>query len=241
MIEFFKRYKVLSLIALVVVVGGIWLATKDGGTDGSKTSSSINKDVQSKCMNDVNDELFCKFAGSFANVGDYKITANISSQSGSSVLEVANDAKGNSSMVVKQNGQEQGNIIAYNGVTYSKDYSDGQWFKYSASDATKPESVDLKKELVKGDFKADNGQKIDYKNLGTEKCGSLNCYKYQVNDPTKLDTEGFIWFDTKDYLLRRITAKDASTNTDMTLSYSAVNISAPSPTKDVPSASSSDQ
>src|SRR3989344_5957018 len=100
MIEFFKRYKVLSLIALVVVVGGIWLATKDGGTDGSKTSSSINKDVQSKCMSDANDELFRKFAGSFANVGDYKITANISSESGSSVLKVANDAKGNSAIVV---------------------------------------------------------------------------------------------------------------------------------------------
>jgi len=218
--EFIKRYKVLLLVVLVVAVGGIWLATKDGGTDGSKTSSSFNKEVQAKCMADVNEELFCKFA---------------------SVLELATDSKGNSSMVVKQNGQEQGNLISYNGVTYSKDYTDGQWFKYAAGDTTKPETVDLKKEFVKGDFKADNGEKIGYNKVGTEKCGNLNCYKYQIKDPTKPTEEGFLWFDTKDYLMRRVTIKDGSTNTDMSLSYGAVNISAPSPTKDVPSASSSDQ
>ena len=239
--EFIKRYKVLLLVVLVVAVGGIWLATKDGGTDGSKTSSSFNKEVQAKCMADVNDELFCKFAGSFAGVGEYKVTANTTAQGESSVLELATDSKGNSSMVVKQNGQEQGNLISYNGVTYSKDYTDGQWFKYAAGDTTKPETVDLKKEFVKGDFKADNGEKIGYNKVGTEKCGNLNCYKYQIKDPTKPTEEGFLWFDTKDYLMRRVTIKDGSTNTDMSLSYGAVNISAPSPTKDVPSASSSDQ
>lgn len=233
--KFIKKYKVwLAIVLVIVVAGGIWLATKDNS--GSKTSITTNKEVQSKCMADVNDELFCKFAGNFANVGDYKVTANSATESGTSVLEIASDSKGNSSMIVKQNGQEQGNLIVFSGVTYSKDYTDGQWFKYAASDTAKPETVDLKKEFVKGDFKADNGQKIGYKKIGTEKCSNLNCYKYQVNDPTKPSEEGFIWFDTKDYLLRRVTIKDGTNSTDMSLSYAAVNIAAPSPTKDVPSA-----
>ncbi|MDO8591939.1 MAG: hypothetical protein Q7R60_03405 [bacterium] len=240
--EFIKKYKLwLTVVLAVVLVGGIWMATKDNGSGGSKTSSTFNKEVQTKCMADVNEELFCKFAGSFAGVGDYKVTVNSTAEGSASVLELASDSKGNSSMVVKVNGQEQGNVVVFSGVTYSKDYTDGQWFKYAASDTSKPEALDLKKEFVKGDFKADNGQKIDYVKAGTEKCGSLNCYKYQIKDPTKPTEEGFLWFDTKDYLMRRVTIKDSNNNADMTLSYSAVSISAPSPTKDVPSDSSLDQ
>lgn len=244
--NFFKKYKILLVVVLVVVAGGVWLATKSDGGSGSsgstaKSSSSVNKEVQDKCKADVNDELFCKFAGHFASVGDYKVTVNTTDQSGASVLELASDSKGNSTMLVKQNGQEQGSVIVFSGTTYSKDYTDGTWFKFSSSDTTKPAALDLKKEFVKGDFKAEDGQKIDYKNVGTEKCGNLNCHKYQVVDPTKQGEEGFIWFDTKDYLLRRVTIKNSDTNTDMSLSYSAVNISAPSPTKDAPSAGSSGQ
>lgn len=191
-------------------------------------------------MVDVNDELFCKFAGAFAAASAYKVSANITGSEGTSTVELASDAKDNSQMVVKQNGQEQANIVFYNGVTYSKDYTDGQWFKYDSSDSNKPEVTDLKKEFAKGDFKTDDGRKISYVKSGTEKCDSLSCYKYQVKDPSKPNEEGFIWFDTKDYLLRRISIKDEGTNTDMTVIYSSVNISQPSPTKDVPSASSSD-
>ena len=231
-----SKSKLALLVAAVIIVGGgAYLITKDEGT------VSVNKELQSKCTTQVNDETFCKFAGAFGNAGDFKVNVSSNDQSGASTIELASDSKGNSSMVVKQNGQEQGNLISYNGVTYSKDYTDGQWFKYAAGDTTKPETVDLKKEFVKGDFKADNGEKIGYNKVGTEKCGNLNCYKYQIKDPTKPTEEGFLWFDTKDYLMRRVTIKDGSTNTDMSLSYGAVNISAPSPTKDVPSASSSDQ
>lgn len=98
--------------------------------------------------------------------------------------------------------------------------------------------MDLKKEFLKGDFKGDNGQKLEYKKIGTEKCDKLSCYKYQIVDSQKSTETDFIWFDTKDFLLRRATVNDskAGTNVEMTVTYASVVISAPSPTKDVPTA-----
>ncbi|MBI2589126.1 hypothetical protein HYW35_02905 [Candidatus Saccharibacteria bacterium] len=237
--KFINKYKPWLLVALVIVVaGGVWLATK---SDNTTTKTSVNKELQDKCKTEVNDDTFCKFVGSFGNAGDYKVSVNSTAPEGTSVLELANDSQGNSSMVAKQNGQEQANIIVFSSTTYSKDYSDGKWFKYSSSDSSKPTTLDLKKEFAKGDFKGDNGQKLEYKKITTEKCGKLSCYKYQIVDPQKTSQEGFIWFDTKDYLLRRVTVKEGTTNADMSLSYSSVSISAPSPTKDDPSADSLSQ
>ncbi|MDO8591924.1 MAG: hypothetical protein Q7R60_03330 [bacterium] len=225
----------LIVVVVIAVIGGVaWKVSKNSSTP----STGINKVVQDKCMAEVNDSVFCKFAGAFGNVGDYKVIVNSTAEGSASVLELANDSKGNSSMVVKVNGQEQGNIISYSGVTYSKDYTDGQWFKYAASDTTKPSTVDLKKEFLKSDFKGDDGQKLEYKKIGTEKCDNLSCYKYQTVDSQKPTETDYIWFDTKDYLLRRATVNDSKTNSnaEMTISYASVVISAPSPTKDAPTA-----
>ena len=228
-----SKAKLVLLAAVVVVGGGIYIATKDKG------AVSVNKELQSKCSTQVNDETFCKFAGAFGNAGDFKVSVNSNDQSGASVIELASDSKGNSSMVVKQDGQEQGSVVVFNGVTYLKDSTDGQWFKFSSTDANKPEVLDLKKEFAKGDFKGDAGQTLQYKNVGTEACGNLTCFKYQVIDPNKPNEEGFLWFDNKDYLLRRVTAKNDGSTTDMNLTYTKVSISEPSPTKDLPSASPS--
>lgn len=227
---------VLLGIIVVVVVAAIGAVAWKVNNNRSKPSTAINKVVQDKCMTEVKDSVFCKFAGAFGNVGDYKVSVNTTAEGSTSVLELANDSKGNSSMVVKVNGQEQGNIVSYSGVTYSKDYTDGQWFKYAASDTTKPSTVDLKKEFLKSDFKNDSGQSFTYKNLGTEQCGTLKCYKYQETDPAKPTEITYLWFDTKDSLLRRVTANDskANSNADMTITYGTVVISLPSPTKDFP-------
>lgn len=225
-------------LLIAVVIAAVGLVGWKVNDNRSTSSTSINKEVQDKCTAAVNDALFCKFAGAFGNVGDYRVTVNSTDKTGTSVLELANDSKGNSSMLVKVNGQEQGNIVVYSGVTYSKDYTDGQWFKFAASDTAKPETVDLKKEFLKSDFKGDKGQKLEYKKIGTEKCDKLTCYKYQSVDPEKTTETDFLWFDTKDYLLRRVTVNDskAGTNVEMTVTYASVVISAPSPTKDVPAA-----
>ena len=229
---------VLLALLVVIVLAAIGAVAWKVNDNRSTTTTSINKEVQDKCTTAVNDEQFCKCAGAFGNVGDYKVTVNSTDQTSTSVLELANDSKGNSSMLVKVNGQEQGNVVVYSGVTYSKDYTDGQWFKFAASDTAKPETVDLKKEFLKSDFKGDNGQKLEYKKIGTEKCDALTCYKYQVVDPEKTTETDFLWFDTKDYLLRRATVNDsnAGTNVEMTITYGSVVISLPSPTKDVPAA-----
>lgn len=223
------KNKVAWLIAAVVVIGGgILIAVSAGG--GEKLS--LNKEIQTKCMTEVNDELFCKFAGAFGNVNTFKVTATSKSEQGTSSFEISTDAKDNNQMIVKQNGQEQANVVVYNGTTYLKDYSDGKWFKYASNDPNKPQVTDLKKEFAKGDFKSDSGKKITYTKIGTESCDKLKCYKYQVKDP---DTPGdnFLWFDTKNYLLRRITLKDGNSSTEMTVNYEAVNITEPSPTKEV--------
>lgn len=229
---------VLLALLVVIVLAAIGAVAWKVNDNRSTSSISINKEVQNKCTAVVNDELFCKLAGAFGNVGDYKVTVNSTEEKGTSVVELANDSKGNSSMVVKVNGQEQGNVVVYSGVTYVKDYSDGQWFKYGTNDANKPQTVDLKKEFLKGDFKGDNGQKLEYKKIGTEKCDALTCYKYQVVDPEKTTETDFLWFDTKEYLLRRATVSDSKTgtNVEMTVTYGSVVISLPSPTKDVPAA-----
>jgi|SRR3989344_697602 len=229
-----SKSKLALLVAAVIIVGGgAYLITKDEGT------VSVNKELQSKCTTQVNDETFCKFAGAFGNAGDFKVNVSSNDQSGASTIELASDSKGNSSMVIKKDGQEQGNVIVFNGVTYLKDYTDGQWFKFSSTDTNKPEVLDLKKEFAKGDFKGDAGQTLQYKQIGTEACGNLTCFKYQVIDPNKPNEEGFVWFDTKDYLLRRVSGKSDGDTTDMNLTYTKVSISEPSPTKDFPSVSPS--
>lgn len=225
------KNKVAWLVAAVVVVGGgILLATS-----GGEKKLTINKDLQQKCMTDVNDETFCKFAGAFGATQYYKVSATTTGPEGTASVELSGDSRDNSQMVVKQNGQEQANLVVYSGVTYSKDYSDNQWFKFASDDANKPEVTDLKKEFAKGDFKNEQGQKIDYVKTGTEKCGNLTCFKYQVKDPAKPAEESFLWFDNSDYLLRRITVKDGQISTDMSVTYQSVSITEPSPTKEAPS------
>lgn len=228
--DFFKNRVVwLVIVILIVIGGGIWLANKD-----SSPNVSMNKELYDKCMADVNDKTFCTFAGAFGNVSAYKVEATSTSDSGTSTIEMSSDSKNNSQMVIKQNGQEQANVVSYNGSTYSKDYTDGKWFKYPAGDANAPQTTDLKKEFAKGDFKNDKGQKIDYVNSGTEACGDLTCYKYQVKDPALPEQQGYVWFDNKDYLMRKLTIKDSKSDTVMLVSYPTVTIAEPSPTKEVP-------
>ncbi|MBI4034544.1 hypothetical protein HY380_01445 [Candidatus Saccharibacteria bacterium] len=233
MVKLSNRVKLGGLIIVAAIGVGIWQLTK--GDSQSSISSGINTAVQDKCQDQIGDATFCKFAGYFSNAGSYKVSATTTSDSGTSTIDLASDTSGNSEMVIKQNNQEQASIVYYNGISYQKDYTDGKWFKFESGATNAPTVTDLKSEFVKGDFdKNEQGKKITYKSAGTEACGNLTCYKYFVSEASSPPSSGHLWFDNRDYLLRKVTVNSGGSSTEMNLTYEGVSISEPSPTKPVP-------
>jgi hypothetical protein len=134
-------------------------------------------------------------------------------------------------MVMSEGGKEGYNVITIGDITYTKDYADNKWWKQ------KQVKEDIKKEF---DFKFDDKDereevedKTTYKKLDKESCGDRQCFKYEVINPDFADTKEFIFFDDREYLVRkmRTEGKDGEV-TESEFTYSGVSVSEPSPTKE---------
>src|SRR5690606_22982830 len=98
-----------------------------------------------------------------------------------------------------------------NGASYVK--TGDVWIKYADSDSN-DENLPVDVDTYTSQFEADentpeNSLKDTYKNLGKEACGDLECFKYQILDSAQSEAQTFIWFDTKEYKLRKIESTDA--------------------------------
>ena len=116
-------------------------------------------------------------------------------------------------------------------TVYTKDYTDNKWWKQTikpeelTQEEKDQEPIDFKEEFSQPDLK--------FKALGKEACGNLTCFKYEQTSPSIPGTRTF-WFDDQKYLLRKEEASYGEFTTRTEYSYDNVNITAPSPTKDVP-------
>jgi outer membrane lipoprotein-sorting protein len=233
----------LMLILVVVVllgVGGagyyVWNKNKDekSGSNPSQTASS--KVVEDECKKAIDDKDFCKFASSVNFNQDYKTVITSTSAEGNSVMTLQSDSDGNTSANTTVNGEEVAAYVMLDDTSYTKDLTDGSWFKFTnetSEDINVSDDLDL-------DFEEDTStpevDKTEYKKIGKEACGNDTCFKYQIIDPEAPTDEQFVWFDDKDYQLRRFSFKNSEGTSDMTYSYENVTITAPSPTKEMPSA-----
>lgn len=138
------------------------------------------------------------------------------------------------------NGKDTQDMIFIGNTTYIKDFSDGKWWKQvskpsDVSEKTEfeiPEADDLKEEFTKKQTAS------EFKQLGTEACGSLTCYKYQEIQSDDKEATRTFWFDNKDFLLRKEENKFGEFTSINEYSYDNISVSAPSPTKDVPAGKS---
>jgi outer membrane lipoprotein-sorting protein len=205
---------------------------KSGSTTSSSSSSSLNlnKEVQAKCLTEVKDDIFCKFAGAFANISDYSLVMTSISEGKTTSAKIDLAANGDSSMLVKVDGESSAAIVSYGGNTYVQDSSDQQWIKQAGTNSSLS-IPNIKKEFIDSGFKNDNGKTDQYFNKGTETVDGVDCYKYQVVDSDKPTEQGFMWFSKDTFLLHKISSKTADTDLTMTFSYSKVNIAQPSPVK----------
>jgi Tfp pilus assembly protein PilX len=242
----------LMLIVMVVVVVGIiglvgWrVMSKNSdsstGSKGNVVSNAIaSKEASAACLKEVNDKDLCKFATNYKLDGvSYHAKFTSTGSDGNSTSEMDVDGKNNTSMVMSQGGKEVTASISLNGTTYIKDQANNVWIKYPPADTSAPKTEAPTSDVKVDDNNITEKNTITYKALGKEKCGSLNCFKYQVIDTTQPKATQYIWFDTKDYRMQHWYNKDDQGTTDMVLTYKSVNITAPSPVKDFSAQSSAD-
>lgn len=222
----------LGLIIAVVVVlaiGGVgyfvYNKNKSGGT------STADKAIQEALKNakcDYDDKDLCKFFTSYEAQKYFTIDSVSESDGKKTTMTLKTEGDGKSYM--KIGGETPYEVIYIGTTTYTK-AADGTWWKQTTKNDT---ADDFKSDADIDIQEPENAEaaKTKYKKIGKEKCGNLTCFKYQeiLPDPAAIS---YLWFDDKDYQIRRTQTIDNGNTTDATYSYGKVSITEPSPVKEL--------
>jgi len=196
-------------------------------------SSTLDKFVQDAIKNakcEYDDKDLCKFFTGWKAQDSYEYKAT-STQDGTQTKSTVR-TEGDDKFYMKLEGDVDYEIVQIDNALYTK-ASDGTWWKQALPESeTNAYKEDNDVDFAEPDTQSE-GEKITYKKIGKEKCGDLTCFKYQVVDPGDAQTTTYIWFDDKDYQLRRMQSTSDTYSHDSTYSYNKVNVSIPSPVKDL--------
>lgn len=223
-------FVVLILIVLAAASFAAWrlISNHQNSNSSNNSSSSTGSTVatEASCLATFHDGNLCHFAA-FSNSLDktaYTATLNVTQSGQTSTMTLKTDGKGNHELDMSGNGQTVNSIILGN-KTYVQ--SNGStWLEYDSSTPAPVSDPTTNMNIGVG------SAGLSFQNQGTEACGNLTCFKYQVSDAA-VPGKQYIWFDTSSFKLRRWQYTNGSDGTDMSLSYNAVTITAPSPVQSV--------
>lgn len=221
---------IVAVIAVVAVAGigyFAWSNTKKNAENA--TGSIASKLAEAKCEYD--DKDLCKFFTSYKEHKNYKVTGKTVSGEEESTSVIKAEGKDKTHMTVSGGGLNM-ETITIGKTTYTKG-ADGTWWKQTSDDTKLEEGKSESEEIELVEPTEAETSMIEYKKIGKEKCGDLECLKYEVIDPKSSDTTQYIWFDTKDYQIRRMTIESPDGSSDMTYSYEDVKVTEPSPVKEL--------
>lgn len=231
--EFFFRPHIIVLTILIVaaLIGAITTAVLR-----IRQMNHVSQlDTYDACREFIEDEVLCQYAAANeAVIGQDTVQTTVTSnEQTQEVNTLLTDGTESLKSVTLQNGTESESYIIIEDTTYVKDYSDNVWAAYTDPEYQPPSDEQL------FDFSSETAQSVvefreHYKASGTQQCGSLQCYVYEItSDEGEFMTS--IWFDTEEYLLRRYQVFDETSNvsSDAQIRYEDVTIEAPSPTKQV--------
>jgi hypothetical protein len=221
---------ILVGVAVLAIVGLVtWrIVTK------VKTSNNSSAQQTADAPCDYDDKDLCKFFATHKAHDTYKVNGISTLADGTKTTTIFETQGTDKTHVTTTAEGVDLDIITIGSVTYTKASDDTWWKQTKPQDAPSDEYADdYQADLKEPESSTPDGQKIEYKKIGTETCGDLQCFKYQVVDPGAPEQEQFTWFDAKDYQLRRQTIKDAEGSNDMTFIYTGVSIGEPSPVKEL--------
>ena len=228
-----KNYLIAGVVGALVLIGGGAALTMRGDGGVTAMPQMMGMLFNAECR--YQDAELCKFMNNWKQPTEYSMHSVMSSKS-TPTMEFTSMIKGEDShTIMSESGKVTYDMITLAGADYMKDLKDEQWWKITKEKAS-PIPEDLGK--VEYDFTekmTEVEDKTTYVRIGMEACGSSQCYKYQIVDPENQTTKEFIWFDNKDYLMRKMRSEEVGG--DMAISeietkYEKVNITAPSPVKE---------
>lgn len=222
----FHLVPVLAIVGVVVVFGAVGFLFWNNF--GKQAVSDVALDAATKQARDEcekeSDKDICRFLTNWKIDQKYRMTST--SSDGSKFITAVDGDKSH----VKTEGETVYEVITIDKATYTK--GGDKWYKSTiktpqdnVADDYKPEFGDTTDEST------DTGEQkstTTYKLVGKEACGNLTCFKYDVVDSTSEDKQT-IWFDDKEYKLRKQIIETTDGKTEMTLEYDNVSITVPSP------------
>jgi uncharacterized protein (UPF0333 family) len=227
-----------AMMAVVAVVGVILLGAVGyvaWNNFGKQKAAEVTADVASKvalqaasaeCLKKYDQDI-CKFMTNWALVKQYRMTSTDGANK--TIMELDGD-KTHMTMT----GQMAFETITIDKTTYTK--AGATWYKQTAKatpeqDTSKDYKVEFK-EPSKDEPQAVE-DKTEYKKIGKEACGNLQCFKYEIVNPADTTTKQFVWFDDKEYKIRKYLTQTPEGNSEQTYEYSNVSVKAPSPVKEL--------
>jgi hypothetical protein len=220
-----KKQKPVSLIILIcivllgVIATGIMLITSTAAPTSLTT-------IKKSCMYD---EAICTYLTNFSQNSPLytgPITATISvtqPEKGKGEVILQSDSHNNIYALLSQNGKTQGEILLIDNKLFKKN-TQGNW-----QEQQNLENDTITQFRVKA-FQQVNrsGKNITYTYIDTQPCGKYTCMQYQIETPTLGKTKEFIFFDTNDYVLRKIVQQTPDgLETQTTFAYTPVVVTPP--------------
>lgn len=225
------KSKVLLLAGVLVIIaaaGAFYLFTQKSGSMGIAIPG-MKAPLNSSCKH--NDPELCKFLNNWSAQQSYSVTST--STFGGASIDSTYEISGTNKfhMTSKMNGVENSNVITIDDTTYTLDQKDKKWWKVTY----KPEEMEEeKKNEIKNNFDFNEEEDTTtYKFIVKEACDSRTCFKYQIVSGEAEEMTQYIWFDDKEYLVRKMRIEDKENGaSESTYSYENVNINVPSPVKE---------
>ncbi len=229
-----------AIVGVVLVVallaGGYFFMSFRGGGSPLSALPGVTPRVSEKDFEFITDPVMRKHFVAQANATAFRTKTDSSGKGTVDTTEV--QMQGDQfrwRSTVNDKGKDISDAIYIGDTTYIKDFSDNKWWKQTikpekttqTQKATENKPIDIKEEVDK------EKDKLNFKALGKEACGNMMCYKYEISFGSDSGKQT-VWFDDQKYLTRREESSFGEFKTAVEYSYDNINVSPPTPTKDVP-------
>lgn len=203
-----------------ICIGLALLVTGTVYTVPQLARGSLFNATNSSCQYD--DKELCRFINQHSSIKPFNVQTETTAKSGvNNTASLAFAADNRTTFKLSVDGATKDERIYIGDTLYLK--SGDKW----QQQVVKVSEQDILRDQYNFNQQAAKSGKVFYKKVGKEACGNRTCYKYRVSLAEHPNTY-YIWFDTKDYLLRRMRLErvDGAVS-ESNYSYSIATINAP--------------